>query len=461
MKLSAAICLPDLPRLALVGAGGKSSALFWLAIELVGSGQTVLITTTTHLGAWQVNAGDVHLVIRNAQDLPLKADFPTGMVVVTGPPADAARFAGLDADSLSALHDLANRCQLPLLIEADGAHLLPLKAPAEHEPAIPGFVRSVVVCAGMRALGKPLTNEWVHRPELFARLSGLGIGEAITPEGVSRGLMHPQGGLKNIPGEARRILLLNQADSDERQAQALTIAMQVQQAFHRVVIAQLPQLPGEDRCTLNPPQELPHIYGVHAPIAGIVLAAGGAVRYGRLKQLLEWQGQPLVRHAALTALQAGLSPVVVVTGAGADLVGQAVAGLPVRQVYNQAWQQGQSTSLQAGLRVLPATIGGAMFLLADQPNIPPGLIRAVVEAHSQSLAPIVCPLVDGQRGNPVLFDPVTFGDLMQVTGDAGGRQIFARYPLQYVPWHDRAVLLDIDVPEDFARLSGEEQDRDG
>ncbi len=457
MKLSAAFRLADLPRLALVGAGGKSSALFWLARELVESGQPVLISTTTHLGAWQVNAGDVHLVIKKAQEIPMQADFPTGIVVVTGLQVDARRFAGLEGDSLSTLHDLANQQQLPLLIEADGARLLPLKAPAEYEPAIPAFINTVIVSAGMEGLGKPLTGEWVHRPEQFARLSGLGLGELVTPEAVSRVLMHPHGGLKNIPPEARRILLLNQADSAEKQAQAHAIAMQVQQAFHGVIIAALPQLPVEGSNRQDVPPSLPEIHAVHEPIAGVVLAAGGASRYGRLKQLLEWQDQPLVRHAVLTALQAGLSPVLVVTGADADLVGQAVAGLPVRQVYNEEWQRGQSTSMQAGLRVLPATIGGAMFLLADQPNIPPGLIQALVEAHSQSLAPIIAPLVDGQRGNPVLFDPLTFDDLMQVTGDTGGRQIFAKYPLRYVPWPDRAVLLDVDEPQDYARLIGEEQ----
>jgi molybdenum cofactor cytidylyltransferase len=457
MKLSAAFRLADLPRLALVGAGGKSSALFWLAKELVKSHQTVILTTTTHLGARQVNAGDVHLVIKKAQDIPLEADFPTGIVVATGLQADARRFAGLAGDSLTALYDLANRQQLPLLIEADGARLLPLKAPAEHEPVIPAFISTVIVCAGMEGLGKPFTGEWVHRPEQFARLSALGVGELITPEALSRVLMHPLGGLKNIPPEARRILLLTQADSDDKQAQAHAIAMQVQQAFHSVVIARLPRLSVERREAQLTPVEFPDIYAVHAPIAGVVLAAGGASRYGRLKQLLEWQGRPLVRHAVLTALQAGLSPVVVVTGAGADLVGQAVAGLPARQVYNDDWQQGQSTSMQAGLQALPATIGGAMFLLADQPNTPPGLIQALVEAHSQSLAPIVAPLVDGQRGNPVLFDPVTFEHLMRVTGDTGGRQIFAKFPLRYVPWYDRAVLLDLDEPQDYTRLTGEEQ----
>ena len=455
MKLSTALRLTALPRLALVGAGGKSSAIFWLARELVGSGRTVLITTTTHLGAWQVTAGDSHLVLKNAGDLPQAADFPQGIVVLTGLAADAQRFAGLDSETLAALHAFANQHRLPLLVEADGARLLPIKAPAEHEPSIPGFVDSVVVCAGMQGVGKPLTGAWVHRPERFSRLCGLDQGEQVTPEALSRVLVHPEGGLKRIPPQARRILLLNQADTAEKQAQAREIALQVAQAYHSVVIANLPLLPIDSGLTQNPPSRLPEIHAVHEPVAGIILAAGGASRYGRLKQLLEWQGHPLVRHAALTALQAGLSPVVVVSGAGAELVAKAVAGLPVRQVYNATWQQGQSTSLQAGLRVLPPTSGGAIFLLADQPNITPGLLQALVEAHNQSLAPIVAPLVDGQRGNPVLFDAVTFDELAQLTGDAGGRQIFNRHQLLYVPWHDRSVLLDIDKPEDFTRLSGE------
>ena len=453
MKLSAALRLAELPRLALVGAGGKSSAMFWLAKELVEAGGTPLITTTTHLGAWQVNACDVHLVIQKAEHIPHEADFPTGIVVVTGLQTDKRRYRGLQGESLEALHGFANQFQLPLLIEADGARLLPLKAPAEHEPAIPGFVDRVVVCAGMQGLGKPLSGEWVFRPEQFSLLSGLSEGKPVTPEALSRLLVHPQGGLKDIPSQARRILLLNQADTPERQSQALEIALQVEQAYHSVVIANLPRLPGEGRIALNPPLDRPVIYGVHEPVAGIILAAGGASRYGSLKQLLEWQGQPLVRHAAMTALQAGLSPVVVVTGAGAEQVAQALAGLPVRLIHNPDWQAGQSSSLQAGLRGLPPTCGGALFLLADQPRVPATLIRALVSAHSQSLAPIVAPLVDGQRSNPVLFDRCTFEALGQIRGDQGGRQLFSRYAVQYVPWHDREVLLDVDVPEDYARLT--------
>jgi molybdenum cofactor cytidylyltransferase len=455
MKLSAAFRLPDLPRLALVGAGGKSSAMFQLAMELIECHPTVLLTTTTHLGAWQVGAGDAHLIGQAEQLADSQFVFPQGIVVITGCQHDAQRFSGLDDAALRQLYQMADAQQLPLLIEADGARLLPLKAPAQHEPAIPGFVDTVVLCAGMDGLGQPLSDTWVHRPEHFSHLSGLSLGECITPEALSRVLVHPQGGLKNIPVEARRILLLNQADTDEKQAQANAIARQVQQAFHGVVIANLPRLPVEDRKVCHSSLPLPQIHAVHAPIAGVILAAGGASRYGSLKQLLDWQGMPLVRHSARTALQAGLSPVIVVTGAGAEMVSQTLDGLPLRFVHNPQWQLGQSTSMLLGLQALPPTCGGVVFLLADQPNIPVGLVLALIEAHSQSLAPVVAPLVDGQRGNPVLFDPLTFQDLMQVTGDVGGRQIFSKYPLRYVPWHDPAVLLDVDEPQDYARLTGE------
>jgi probable selenium-dependent hydroxylase accessory protein YqeC len=107
---------------------------------------------------------------------------------------------------------LADDFRVPLLIEADGSRMRPLKAPGEHEPPIPAFATQVVVVAGLTALGQPLTSDWVHRPERFAALSGLEMGQAITSEAVARALSHLSGGLKNIPAGARRVVLLNQAD---------------------------------------------------------------------------------------------------------------------------------------------------------------------------------------------------------------------------------------------------------
>jgi len=187
-------------------------------------------------------------------------------------------------------------------------------------------------------------------------------------------------------------------------------------------------------------------------VAGIILAAGASQRMGQPKPLLLWRGKPFICHVARTALDAGLTPVVIVTGARAEEVRAALADLPVEIIYNPNWAEGQSTSVQAGLQSLPPETDAAAFLLADQPHIPAALVRALLEQHVQTGAPIVAPLIGEQRGNPVLFDRSTFPDLMSLRGDAGGRLIFSRYPAAYVPWPDPSLLLDVDTLEDYERL---------
>jgi molybdenum cofactor cytidylyltransferase len=175
---------------------------------------------------------------------------------------------------------------------------------------------------------------------------------------------------------------------------------------------------------------------------------------GQPKPLLMWRGEPFIRHIARTALSAGLAPVVIVAGAYAAQVRAAVADLPVMLVHNPDWEAGQSTSVRCGLQALPDPIGSAVFLLADQPHIPIELVKALRDQHAQALSPIVAPLIDDRRGNPVLFDRSTFDELRSLTGDAGGRAVFAKHPIAYVPWHDANLLLDVDTPEDYQRLRG-------
>ncbi|NPV85163.1 MAG: nucleotidyltransferase family protein [Anaerolineae bacterium] len=188
------------------------------------------------------------------------------------------------------------------------------------------------------------------------------------------------------------------------------------------------------------------------PVAGIVLAAGGATRFGKDKILENWHGEPLVRHVAQTALKAGLSPVVVVLGAVVDAAIAALSDLPVQIVVNPEWANGQSTSLSAGLRSLPNQVGAALFLLADQPQISARLIEGLLALHHNTLAAVVMPRVKGRRANPVLFDRVAFDDLLNIKGDTGGRAIMERYPVAWLDWDDESILLDIDTPEDYQQL---------
>jgi molybdenum cofactor cytidylyltransferase len=196
---------------------------------------------------------------------------------------------------------------------------------------------------------------------------------------------------------------------------------------------------------------------VYRPVAGIVLAAGASSRLGRPKQLLDWRGEPLVVRAARAALEGGLDPVVVVTGAEAGAVEAALAGLPVTPARCADWASGQSDSLKAGLRrvlELRPDLDGAVFLLCDQPFAGAEVVRAVTDARARTLAPACAPWVAGRRANPVLFGRESFPRLLALSGDAGGRAALDGVRLELVDWADARLGEDIDTVEDYTRLSG-------
>jgi molybdenum cofactor cytidylyltransferase len=442
MKLSQALRLSNSQSVAFAGAGGKTTTMFQLAREQA----PALLSTTTHLGAWQVSLADRHFIWAPNAPMPdeVEAQPGTGITLVTGA-LEGDRYAGLSPNQMETLRDLASTHDLPLLIEADGARQKPLKAPAEHEPPIPGFVDTVVVVAGLSGLNRPLGDEYVHRAEMFRKLVypvigktvNQEIGKLVTAEMLATVLVHPQGGLKNVPARARRIMLLNQADTAELQAQAGQMAYALLAVYDGVVVASL----GQEK-----------IWSVHEHIAGIILAAGEAARFGKPKQLLDYHGQSFIRKVAQTGLEAGLSPVIVVTGAHADLVEAELKDMSIAAIRNPEWRDGQSTSIRAGLAALPGNAGGAIFLLADQPQVTPHIVQALVERHATTRADIVAPLAADRRANPVLFDRTTFNDLRAITGDVGGRAIFSKYKIDYITWHDESLLFDVDTEEDYRKL---------
>ncbi len=423
----------DSPVVAFVGAGGKTTAMFQLARGLPAP---VFVSASTHLGVAQTAMADKHIFARQPDDL--NAIRRDGVTVVTGEPGDDERTAPVSGEVLKRLRSQAAEWRAPLLIEADGSRQKPLKAPADHEPPIPPYAQIVVVVAGMSGVGQALTDKVVHRSEVFGRIGGLSPGSTITVEALTRVLTDPNGGLKNVPGGARRVALLNQADTPELQAAARGIVPELLKVFEAVIIAALAG---------------GRVNAVHERTAGILLAAGGSRRFGKVKQLLEWRGQTFVRAVAMTALSAGLSPMIVVTGAEAEEVEREVRGLEVIISRNESWQSGQASSVRRGLEACEQYVGSAIFLLADQPQVTPGILTSLMEAHAADLGAIWAPLVqENRRGNPVLFDRATFKALRRLTGDEGGRAIFGKYPVEYLPWNDEGLLLDVDTEDDYRRL---------
>lgn len=437
MKLVDAVRPQPYTRLAIVGAGGKTTVLFRLAEQITGP---VIITASTHLGLDEVKQADHHYTVQRRDDLsPLKKSLKDGITLVTGDEGTRKRTDGLSFELLDELNAIAYRHNVPLLIEADGSRRKPLKAPAEYEPPIPEFVDTVIVLAGLNGLFKPLNSDWVHRPERFESLSGLKMGDTITPQAIVNVLVDESGGLKNIPKGAQRIAFLNQVDTPQQAGIVKGMIKSLQKAYEVVFVGR----------TLDKGDE---VKAAFVRVAGVVLAAGGSTRMGTLKQLMQWEGQPMVRLAAEKALKAGLDPVLVVTGASYREVQQAVDDLEVQIVHNPDWDKGQSTSVKAGINSLPDGVGGVIFFAVDQPKLPVGFIEALTDLHSRTLAPIVVPLVDHKRGNPVLFDKITFKELSEIEGDVGGRQIFSRYTLTWIPWVDSSVFVDVDTMQDYTSL---------
>lgn len=191
-------------------------------------------------------------------------------------------------------------------------------------------------------------------------------------------------------------------------------------------------------------------------IHGVLLAAGHSTRMGRPKQLLPWQGRPLVRHVAETALASQLASLVVVVGAEAPAVRQTLADLsgPITVTTCPDYAQGLAASLRCGLSALPATTAGAVVLLVDQPHITAGLIDRLISAFVVTpMAPAVIPRYRGRRGNPVLLAAQLFAELQTLVGDVGARAVLARYTatVRWLDVDDPAVVEDLDTPAAYER----------
>ncbi len=448
LSLGNALRVSSFPCIAFIGAGGKTTAMFQLAKQLP---KPVIVTATTHLGTWQTGLADKHIVMESPKQLDELEPGLKDIILITGA-MDGDRTKPINADILNGIKLFCESHSIPLLIEADGSRQKPLKAWAKHEPPIPDFVDEVVHVIGLSGLGNPLSEENVHRPEIFARLSGATIGGAVTQDQLIKVVTHPEGGLKNISTSAKRVIVLNQADTPELQSIAHGMSHALLSSFHSVIVASLKQ---------------EKIFAVHEPIAGIILAAGESSRLGQPKQLLDWKGEPFVRVVARMALSAGLSPVIVVTGANAEQVEAAINDLEITIVRNNDWKSGQGSSIKNGIFALaptspPLTLsrrsfgsaiaGAAIFLLTDQPQVTASILRALAEKHAEGLYPVIAPMVIDRRANPVLFDSSTFSDLLTLEGDVGGRAIFHKHRVEYLPWHDDSLLLDVDIPEQYQQL---------
>lgn len=216
---------------ALVGGGGKTTLMLRLARELLQAGASVIVTTTTHIFPPE------GILTQNPATLEeAKATLARERLACFGKPAAGGKLSAPEI-SISALEGIADY----VLVEADGAKRLPLKAPAEHEPVIPNETRLVIAVAGLDGAGKTI-NETAFRPERYAALCGKSEAELVTPRDIALALAHEEGQRKGVSPGARFAVLLNKADDVTKQGIAQRIAIELNQySVERVVVAALNQ----------------------------------------------------------------------------------------------------------------------------------------------------------------------------------------------------------------------------
>jgi molybdenum cofactor cytidylyltransferase len=201
---------------AIVGGGGKSSLLFALARSLPGR---VVMTTTTRIFAAQMSRAAEFCTLADENWGERLEAFDSNLLVVGG--VEGERAVGVPPELPAEM--LARPGVDWVVVEADGSRMLPVKAPAAHEPVIPDQTSLLVPVVGIDALSGPIC-EVAHRPERVSTITGLAPEETLTPEALAALLTSSQGGLKDAPQAARVAVLINKVESPSQLEAARRVA---------------------------------------------------------------------------------------------------------------------------------------------------------------------------------------------------------------------------------------------
>ena len=190
-------------------------------------------------------------------------------------------------------------------------------------------------------------------------------------------------------------------------------------------------------------------------VGAVILAAGSSSRMGTPKQILQFEGSSLLKRAMLAALGAKCRPVVVVTGAEAELCRRELDQLDVLEAFNPNWETGMASSVRTGIECLvniEANIAGTVLLLCDQPHVTSDTISNLVATHHATGRLIIASSYAGSFGVPALFSRTLFKELTQLEGASGAKEIIKRHASDalFLPFPEGGV--DVDTPDDFACL---------
>jgi molybdenum cofactor cytidylyltransferase len=425
---------------AFIGAGGKTSTLVNLGHELAEMGWRVLATTTTNISADQLailpsalppdaNSQDISNALTNDRFVFLYDRIKGGAVYGPEPSYIPRLMDAVDSDVM--------------LIEADAAGGLLLKAPFDDEPIIPPETSLVIPVVSLSALDKPLDDEHVYNVQAIIDRYGFPKGTRIRSPWIAQVLRDETLGLRGVPEKARTIAFLNQSTmTDFSRSRARIIARLALRTgrLESVVI-------GSARASQP-------VYEIQRPIGAVVLAAGLSSRMGQPKVLLPWENDhTIIEHIVMQLIAARIDHIVVVTGHMAKAVKSVVKPLGAQAVYNRSYKSGEMlSSVKAGLRAMPGHIAATLLVLGDQPRIQPKVVYQVLTRYAETDAGLIAPSYKMRRGHPILIGRKYWTEMLNLPRSGSPREVIENHAdaINYVTVDTDSVLRDVDTPQDYA-----------
>ncbi len=210
--------------IAIVGGGGKTTLMYYLAQEFKKRGLRVISGTTTRIlypdpeqssgVAFSDEGGFFKKVEKYLAD-------DCHVTVARNCSETGGKLQGLDCREIEEIFTLSTAERM--VLEADGARQMPLKAAGDNEPVVCRRTDLFIAVVGLESIGKALLDENVFRADLVAERSGTALGEVVTPHTVASLMCHREGLLKGCPEGARSCVFFNKSDLNQGRDKARAV----------------------------------------------------------------------------------------------------------------------------------------------------------------------------------------------------------------------------------------------
>lgn len=439
MKLYQAFEIAPGDVVSIIGAGGKTSLMTALGYELAEQGWRVLATTTVPTAAYQLDLMPTALKADAGTQKISKALSDDRFVFLYQSVIGNILY-GLGRESISRVVDTVDSDVL--LVEADNANGLPLKAPLPNEPNIPPETSLVIPVASTAILGHPLDPHHVYNLPAIIEKYGFAENSRIKGAWLAQILRDEELGLRNVPRGVRVIPFLNQTlTRSHARGRARMVARLILKSsrFHSVVIG---SVRGEEQ-----------VYEVQRPVGAVVLAAGLSTRMGESKMRLPWaEGRTILEHVIEQLIKSRVDHITVVTGHQAREIKNLVKHLAVDVVFNKDYKTGEMlSSIKAGIGAMPSNIAAVLIVLGDQPRIQPRTVYQVMSAYAEGENDLIVPSFQMKRGHPVLIGRRYWGEILNLSENASLRDVMNAHAsrIRYVNIDNDSILRDVDTPQDY------------